>query len=145
MSQISAQKKPKALWLAPLLMIAGGLLLIKTDWQIDFFTQKNPDGWLIFVEEFDERGGEAYAGYNSVINNPQWRESLRKNGVNFRIYDEEQKEAESFLKVVGNTRPAYVVGFPTTGGQDVKLKVVDFGPAPSTIEDANAIISKWIK
>lgn len=128
-----------------LLCIAGGLLIyFGGDFPSVDLPQKDPDAWLVFVGEFDEYGSDKYTGYTELIGNAEWRKSLEDRNINFRVYDEEQKEAASYNEVL-KEKPGYVVGSPFVENGEKRLKVMESGTAPKSPEEAEKIISKWIK
>ena len=63
--------------------------------------------WLVVVEEKDSRN----LGLVAVERNKAWRDSLSQRQVQFRVYDDDQSEAQSYVNILGrDVAGALVIG-----------------------------------
>lgn len=72
-----------------------------------------PDAWVVIIEESSSRDKNTAL----ILQDWTWRQSLEERGINFRTYDDDQKEAEGYRKL-NLSLPAIVFILPD--GQVVK-------------------------
>lgn len=90
--------------------------------------------WVVWLEEQQEGGGNPDA--TDVMDDAGFRQSLDDKGIKVRVYDDDQPEARSFVRVAGDIRPAMIlVESPTA------YRVF---PAPKTVEEAERIIRETV-
>jgi hypothetical protein len=103
------------------LLIVGGVWLLRGGDvgtgcslpNIPIVNKVYPDAWVVIIEESSERTKEAAL----ILQDWTWRQSLEERGINFRTYDDDQKEAEGYKKL-NLSLPAIVFILPD--GQVVK-------------------------
>lgn len=99
------------------LAIAGVLFVIEPSGcklpVVPIVSKVYPDAWVVIIEESSERTKEAAL----ILQDWTWRQSLEERGINFRTYDDDQKEAEGYKKL-NLSLPAIVFILPD--GQVVK-------------------------
>lgn len=127
-------KFPKAIF-PILLLLAGGYFLAAgsgVSLPSFSFVAKDPDAWLVILEESDSRDIDLAI----LLQNQPWRQSLIERKVNFRVLDDDQSEAASYVAVI-EERPAYL--FVSQTGRVLKK-----GSSPKTVKAANQLIAEVI-
>ena len=123
-------------WLPTVLLVIAGVLLVRGQGCqinlpiIDFQPAVYPEAWMVIVEESSERKPELAV----LLQDWEWRQSLEKRDISFRVYDRDQPEAKSYEKLKLKL-PAVV--FVTPEG-----KVVHVGKCPANKAEAEALIKK---
>lgn len=67
-----------------------------------------PGSWVVIVEESEERSPEVA----KLIADATWLDGIRARQAKFRVYDDDQAEAASFVRAAGATRPAVLIVAP---------------------------------
>jgi hypothetical protein len=118
---------PILLALAGVGLLASGSGIELPSWSL---AAKDPDAWFVILEESEERDIDLAI----LLQNKPWRDSLIERQVNFRVLDDDQPEAASYLKVI-EQRPAFL--FVSTAGRVLKK-----GSAPKTVKQADMLIAE---
>jgi hypothetical protein len=114
-----------------LLLCGGSVKSCSIDLPIlDWKPQQYPDAWLIIVEESSERDPDIAI----MLQDWPWRQSLAERDINFRVYDDDQAEAESYKKL-DLKLPAAIFILPTG-------KVVDVSACPKNKKDMEKLIAR---
>lgn len=91
--------------------------------------------WLIWIEEVQDR--TKHLDQTSTMLSTQLRKTLDEIGLKVRVYDDDQPEALSYLRLVGDKRPALIILGKVPG----EYRVFD---APSSVEEAEKLIRRAI-
>lgn len=139
--------QPKGNYMPAVLLVLGGLLLMfgSGGSVFEIFPPKpDPTRWFILIDQFEERDNANVKEYVDLINNGEFRKSLSERQITFRNWDADQAEGKAIAESAKHSLPLYVVATPTDASDKTELKIVDSGPAPTSVDGANAIIKKWI-
>lgn len=123
----------RSLALPILLALAGvGFIASGSGFELPSFSvvAKDPSAWFVILEESEQRDIDLAI----LLQNKPWRDSLTERKINFRVFDDDQPEAESYAKVI-DERPAYL--FVSLTG-----KVLKKGTAPKSVKQADKLISE---
>jgi len=123
----------RSLALPILLALAGaGLIASGSGFEFPSFSvvAKDPTAWFVILEESEQRDIDLAI----LLQNKPWRDSLTERKINFRVFDDDQPEAESYAKAI-EERPAYLF-ISLTG------KVLKKGTAPKSVKQADKLISE---
>lgn len=114
------------------LAVAGVLFVIEPSGcklpVVPIVSKVYPDAWVVIIEESSERTKEAAL----ILQDWNWRQSLEERGINLRVYDDDQKEAEGYRKL---NLPLPAVVFILPDG-----KVVKATKMPTTKKDVESLI-----
>lgn len=123
----------RSLALPILLALAGaGLIASGSGFEFPRFSvvAKDQTAWFVILEESEQRDIDLAI----LLQNKPWRDSLIERKINFRVFDDDQPEAESYAKAI-EERPAYLF-ISLTG------KVLKKGTAPKSVKQADKLISE---
>lgn len=143
---VTAQPTKGNFFPAVLLVLGGLLLLFGSGGTVFEIFPPKPDAnrWFILVDQFEDRDNPKLKDYVDFINNQEFRKSIAEKQINFRSWDADQAEGRTLAVTTKLDVPFYAVATPTQSDGKTELKVVDSGPAPTSVDGANSIIKKWI-
>lgn len=108
--------------------------------------------WVVIIYDFSSQT----EAISRVINDPQFRLSLRNQGVQLKLIDRSDKAADAYYEVLNsNTSLQYPKGIPCVvlmdAGQPVaggKIKWINKGPGeahlPASVADFKVLINKYV-
>lgn len=124
---------PMILLIAGIAVLVGGGKGCTIDLPFSFpspIAVKHPDAWMVFVEESSKRDLD----FAVLLQNKKWVDSLQTRGIKYRVYDQDQPEAESYRQ---HLTELPCVLFVAPDGELVKVD-----EAPKNAKDADALIAE---
>lgn len=121
--------KPLALLVLGILLVTGagrGCTMPSLPWPAPLVV-KHPDAWVVLLEE----SGDRTKSVASLLQDWNWRKSLEEREISFRVYDQDQPEADSYKKL-SLELPSFV--FITPGGKVVKTAKIQDSDAKKQAE-----------
>lgn len=124
---------PMILLIAGIAILVGGGKGCTIDLPFGFpspISVKHPDAWMVFVEESSKRDLD----FAVLLQNKKWIDSLESRAIRYRVYDQDQPEAESYRQ--------HIDGLPSLLFVNPDGTLVDVRPAPKTAKEADAAIAE---
>lgn len=99
--------------------IAAVLLLALLAWRqfggalpdvlpIPIVVDPKPGSWVVILEESEDRTPEVA----KLIADATWLDGIKARQAKFRVYDDDQPEAASYVRAAGDKRPAVLIVAP---------------------------------